>query len=118
MPSLSSWDYVFDMPGDVELECISISSFEDHPTTKIAQGTSGSEAWEIDPNEQPPIFTDMACNINKTTKLSWYDIYEEFTKRDIPETYENFQVYINVKRSRLHKIAAHPPVFLCAKIIE
>lgn len=121
MPSLSSWDCVFDMLGDVELECISISSFEDemgHPTTKIAQGISGSEAWEADANEQPPIFTDTACNINKTTRLSWYEIYEELAERDIPETQEDFQVYINIKRSRLHKVVAHPPVFPCAEIIE
>lgn len=55
MPSLSSWDCIFDMPGDIELECISISSFEDemgHPTTRIAQGASGSETWEIDPDEK------------------------------------------------------------------
>lgn len=121
MPSLSSWDCIFYMLGDIKLECISISPFEDdmgHPTTETAQGASGSGAWEIDPDEQPPIFTDMARNINKTTKLSWYEIYKEFAKRDIPETQEDFHIYINIKRLRLHKVAAHPPVFSCAEIIK
>jgi len=78
MTSLSSWDYVFDMSGDVELKCISISSFEDemgHLTTKAAQGTSRSRAWEADPEEQPLIFRVTTCNINKTPRLSWYMIY-------------------------------------------
>jgi len=88
------------MPSDVELECISISSFEDemgHLTTKTAQGASGSGAWETDLDKQPPIFTEMACNINKTTRLSWYEIYDEFSKRDIPETQEDFHIYKHEK---------------------
>lgn len=121
MPSLSSCDYVFDMPGDIELECISISYFEDemgHPTAKAVQGTSGSGALEADLEEQPPIFEDAACNISKIIRLSWYTIYEEFSKKDIPETQEDFQVYINVKKSKLHNVVAHPPVFLCTETIE
>ena len=66
MSSLSSWDCVFDMPGDVDLECISISSFEDKmapPTAKASDWASRSESWEDDPKEEPPIFEDTTCSI-------------------------------------------------------
>jgi len=74
-------------------ECISISSFEDevgHPITKVAQGTLGTGAWEANLEEQPPIFIDTTCNINKTFRLPWYAIYEEFAKKDILEIQEYF----------------------------
>ena len=109
------------MTHDIDLECISISSFKDEmapTTTKAAHRGSRSRSWEADQEEEPPIFRYTACNISKTTKLSWYNIYEEFVNKDIPETQEDFQVYINIKKSRLDKVTTHPLGFPCSKTIE
>lgn len=106
------------MIGDVDLKCISIYSFEDkmgHRTAKAAQGTLRSGAWEANLEEETPTVGDTACNISKNTRISWYTVYKEFSKKYILETQEDFQVYINVKKSKLHKVATHPRFFYAWK---
>jgi len=73
---------------------------------------------EIYQYEELPIYGDMTCNINKTTRLSCYNIYEEFVSPDIPETQEDFPIYLNFNRFKLNKIASHPPIFPYAEAIE
>jgi len=61
------------MPHDVDLECISISSFEDEmapPTTNSSLRGLGSESWETYQDKETPIFGETVCNISKNTKLS------------------------------------------------
>lgn len=85
----------FRYASDVDLDFISISSFEDEkapPTTKSACKSSKSSSQEIHQYEQLPIYGDTTYNINKSTRLSWYHIYEEFPNPYIPETQENFSV--------------------------
>jgi len=73
---------------------------------------------EIYQYEEPPIYGDKTSNIDKTSSLSWYNIYEEFMRLNIPETQEDLPIYLNIKRSKLHKRASHPPIFLCAETID
>lgn len=37
-----------------------------------------------------PIYKDTACVIKKSTKLTWYNIYVEFSDPDILEDQEDF----------------------------
>jgi len=64
-----------------------------------------------------PIYGNISCNINKKTKLTWWKIYS-FSTQDIPEDKEDFKVCINIKRSQLHKVVAHPLVFPCVETID
>lgn len=120
MSSLSSWDYLFKIPGDDDLDCILISYFSREmvpPVAKSSRKSVESSAQEIPGGSPPPIYWDTCCNINKTTKLSWFVMYYEFSKKNILEDKEYFKVHINIKRSWLHKMAMHPPIFSCEKTI-
>lgn len=82
MLSLSSWDSLFDMPGNVDLECI-LNSFNNKmapPVVKYTRKISKSSVQEIQQALLPTIYVDTTCNINKKTKLSWFEIYAEFVK--------------------------------------
>lgn len=85
------------------------------PTTKGAHRSSRIISLEIYQYEEPPIYGDTTYNINKNMRLSWYNIYEEFVKLNIPETQEDFPMYLNIKRYKLHKIVSHPPIFPCVE---
>jgi len=37
---------------------------------------------------------------------------------DISETQEDFPIYLNLKRSKLHKIVSHPLIFPCIETID
>ena len=65
-----------------------------------------------------PIYRDTTCVLRKGDKIIWYQIYQEFTKPNFLEYLPSQQVYVHVKRSKLHYVGAHPPIFLCANIIE
>lgn len=47
MSSLSSWDYLFDMPGYVDLNFISISSFDDNMAHLVAKSTRRSSKSSV-----------------------------------------------------------------------
>ena len=59
-----------------------------------------------------PTYGDTACIFNKGESMNWYQV-PEFPK-DLPDR----QVYVQVKRSKLHYAGAHPPIFRCAELIE
>ena len=65
-----------------------------------------------------PMYGDSVCTFGRGDSMTWYQIYQEFTKPDFPEDLPDRQVYIQVKWSKLHYTAAHPPIFPCAKIVE
>ena len=50
--------------------------------------------------------------------MNWYQVYQEFTKPKFPEDLPNRQVYVQVKRSKLHYVGAHPPIFPCVELIK
>jgi len=45
-------------------------------------------------------------------------IYQAFSRKYIPKDEEDCDVYINIKKSWIHKLVSHPPIFPCAKTIE
>ena len=66
----------------------------------------------------PPTYGDTASIFIKGESMNWYQVYQEFAKPEFPEDLLDQQVYVQVKRSKLHYAGAHPPIFPCAEIIE
>lgn len=64
------------------------------PTTNAAHRGLGSGSWEVDQDEKPPFFGDIPCKIIKTIRLSWYNIYEEFSNLNNLETQEEGAAHI------------------------
>ena len=50
--------------------------------------------------------------------MRWYQVYQEFTWQEFPEDLPDWELYIQVKRSKLHLIGAHPDIFPCVEVID
>lgn len=44
--------------------------------TNSSRKSSRNNSQEIHQYEEPPIYVDVAYNINKIMRFSWYEIYE------------------------------------------
>lgn len=109
------------MLGNLDLDYISISSSYgemEPPIVKSSCKNAESNSQEFLEGPQLPIYWDIACNINNTLKLSWFDIYFVFCKRCISYDQEDFKIYINIKRSSHHKVAMHLLIFLCVETFD
>ena len=118
MASVLSWDYFMNMPGNLEgeLECISISSASSDmgpPTVRKKNKSPEIEITEGElPMSPPPIYGDTACTFSKGESMSWYQVYQEFAQSEFIEDLPDRQVYVQVKRSKLHYPGAHPPSYI------
>jgi len=56
-------------------------------------------------NPTIPIHADTLCFIAKYIKVTWDSIKDTFMKKRFVKDLKDMQTYINIKRSRIHKIA-------------
>ena len=66
----------------------------------------------------PPIYGDTACVFSKGESMSWYQVYQEFAQPEFPENLPDQEVYVQVKRSKIHYARANPSIFPCTEIID
>lgn len=65
-----------------------------------------------------PIFSDIQLFIEKELDITWQKVNEVFLEKSFKADLEDWQVYINVQRSGLHKISCIYLFFPCADIIS
>lgn len=65
-----------------------------------------------------PIYANTHCFVDKTIEVTWSNIYNTFMKEKFPEDLEDVHAYINIKRSKIHKIECKFPVLSCIEAIE
>ena len=65
-----------------------------------------------------PIYANTQCFIYKSIEVTWNDIKDTFMQKQFAKNLEDLEVYINIKRSRAHRIACRFPVILCVEVIE
>ena len=124
MASILSWDSFMNMQGNLEaeLECISSSSASSDmkpPTVRRKNKSPEIDITEIKVlTSPPPIYGDTTCVFSREESMSWYQVYQEFTQPEFPEDLPDREVYMQVKRSKIHYVGAHPSIFPCAKIID
>ena len=112
------------MPGNLEaeLECVSISSTSSDMGPLTVHKRNKSPEIEISEEEipisLPPFYGDTAYTFSKGDSMTWYQVYQEFTKPEFPKDLLDRQVSVQVKISKLHYAGAHPPIFPCAELIE
>ena len=117
MTSFLSWDYFMNMTGEFEenLDCIPIPSDSSDmgPLVSRKKGKSlEAEDIEMDiPMSPPPIYRDTLCTFAKGDSMCWYQVYQEFTQQEFQEDLPDREVYIQVKRSKLHLAGAHLAIF-------
>ena len=81
MPSILSWDYFMNMPGNIEaeLKCVSISSASSDMGPPVVRKRNKSSEVEISegglPPSFPPIYGDTPCVLGKGDKMTWYQVY-------------------------------------------
>jgi len=64
-------------------------------------------------------YGDTNSSTGEELVLKWGDIYNMFRDEKYPEVEEEDKdVFTNIKRSGLHRVAARPPVFPCADVIS
>ncbi len=63
------------------------------------------------------VYADTHLFIEKGMKLTWQEI-EDIFAGDFKEDLEDRQVYVNIHRLGLHKVACMYPTFPCADIIH
>ena len=124
MASFLSWDYFMNMTGEfkVDLECILIPSYSSDMGPLVSRNKSKSlEAEDIEmdiPMSPPPIYRDTLCTFAKGDSMRWYQVYQEFARTEFPEDLPNREIYLKVKRSKLHLAGAHPAIFPCPEMID
>ena len=114
------------MTGEFEadLECIPVPSDSNDmgpPTSQKKDKHVVVEDIETDmQTSPPPIYRDTLCTFAKGDIMRWYQVYHEFTitESEFPEDLPDREVYLKVKRSKLHLAGAHPAIFPCPKMID
>ena len=85
--------------------------------SKEASKNSTKEAVECS-KPTIPILLDTYFFIDKSIKISWKDIKDAFIQKEFPENLEDREVYINIKRFKIHRVARIIVVLPCEKSIE
>jgi len=62
-----------------------------------------------------PIYTHIQCFIDKKTKVTWSIIYNTLMQENFPWDLEYLHAYINIKKSRMHKVTCK---FLVMQFVE
>ena len=68
----------------------------------------------------PPIYRDTLCTFAKEASLRCYEVYREFAipEEEFPEDLPDREVYLKVKKSKLHLAGSHPAIFPCPKMLD
>ena len=64
------------------------------------------------------IYADTQCFIDKGTQVNWRKINNTFMQDRFPGDVEYLHGYINIKKSKMHRITCRFSVIPCAKVIE
>lgn len=113
----------FEFPGTTNPEPISLSSSTDTMPPVIRKGltreaTENSIEGFVDiPKTKAPILSYTRCFIENSTTLTWQMIFKDFIKKEFLEDLENKEVYINVKLSKLYRLAKQYLVLTCVEVI-
>jgi len=60
---------------------------------------------------------DTQCFIDNAIKITWNNIYNTFMHENFPMALEDVHAYINIKKSKIHRIACRFLVMPCPKAI-
>ena len=96
------------MPGNLEeeLEWVSIYSASSDMGPPVICKKNKSLEIEITESEipmsPPPIYGDTTCTFSKGESMSWCQVYQEFAQPEFLEDLPDRQVYVQVKRLKLH----------------
>ena len=64
------------------------------------------------------IYEDTKCIIGVEPEYQWGEIYRLITRRELPDIgFEEENIYVNIERSSLMKIAMRPELFPCSEVI-
>ena len=64
------------------------------------------------------IYKDTKCIIGVEPEYQWGEIYRLITHREVPDIgFEEENIYANIERSSLMKIATRPELFPCSEVI-
>ena len=107
------------LPGEFGADTVPVLS----DSSKMAPQVSRKKSRQVVEEESdtdiqtspPPIYRDTLCTFAKGDSLRWYEVYREFaiTEDEFPEDLPDREVYLKVKRSKLHLAGAHPAIFPC-----
>ena len=107
---------------EVELECIPVPSDSSDMGPPVSQKKYKSlavEDVEMDMPMSPPlIYRDTLCTFSKGNSMRWYQVYQEFSRTEFLEDLPDREIYLKVKRSKLHLTSAHPAIFPCPEMID
>ena len=63
-------------------------------------------------------YEDTKCVVGVELEYQWGEIYKLITRREVPDIgFEEENIYANIERSSLMKIATRPELFPCSKVI-
>ena len=79
------------------------------PASKV---TTESKNWEV--LESMPLKFLVYSYTQKESNITWQKVNEAFSARSLKVDLEDWQVYINVQKLGLHKVACKYRVFPCA----
>ena len=64
-------------------------------------------------------YEDTKCIIGVEPEYQWGEIYRLITHQEVPDIgFEEENIYVNIERSSLMKIAMRPELFPCSEVIE
>ena len=64
------------------------------------------------------IYEDTKCITGVEPEYQWGDIYRLIMRREVPDIgFEEENIYANIERSSLMKIAIRPELFPCSEVI-
>lgn len=66
---------------------------------------------------KPPIYADVQLFIEKDMKITWEEINDIFAG-SFKEDLEDRQVYVNIHKSAMYRVACRYPAFPCTDIIH
>ena len=65
------------------------------------------------------IYEDMKSITGVELVFKWGQIYHMIKDKTVPDAgLEDIPLYVNIKRSAITKVATHPELFPCSKVID
>ena len=118
--SFLSWDSFMNLTSELEgdAECIPVLSDSSDMATPVSRKKDKQvveEVEELDMISPPPIYRDTLCTFAKEDSMRWYQVYHEFAipEEEFPEDLPDREIYLAVKRSKLHLARVHLAIFPC-----
>ena len=117
--SFLSWDSVLNATGEFRADTVPILSDSSNMAPRVSRRRSRQVVEEESDTDiqtsPPPIYKDTLCTFAKEDSLGWYEVYRDFsiTEDEFPEDLPDREVYLKVKKSKLHLAGSHPAIFPC-----